>query len=122
MGKETIENFVKELAKEFPTTTSGVEFKVEFGSKFAKISTFYTNTDVHGTDSTVWGFVAMKSFEFGNETLKFGDLLKAASWKKPAKISRGNIVDKSAMYDQCGPCYMDAVKELRSFSNKLSLL
>ena len=122
MSKEIIENFVKELAEEFPTTASRVEFKVEFGLKFAKISTFYTNTGVHGTGSTAWGFVALKSFEFGNETLKFGDLLKAASWKKPAKISRGNIVDKSAMYNEYGPCYMDAVKELRSFTNKLSLL
>ena len=45
-----------------------------------------------------------------NHNLKFGvlkgDLLKPASWKSPAKHSRGNIFDGSDKWNFYGPNYL----------------
>ena len=35
-----------------------------------------------------------------------GDLLKAATWKAPAKHARGNIIDGTARYGVYGPEYL----------------
>jgi hypothetical protein len=38
--------------------------------------------------------------------IKKGDLLKPATWKAPAKHSRGNIIDGTAMWGEYGPSYI----------------
>ncbi len=69
-------------------------FSVTFGRKYAKIM----SRDFNGSSSYVWGFVNMVT----------GDLLKAASWKAPAKHARGNIETASYgnNYVWTGPNYL----------------
>jgi hypothetical protein len=66
------------------------------GSKFMKIQ----------HNRSVWGFVSMYDGEFQGVPIKKGDLMKAASWRAPAKHSRGNIFDGTAKYKWTGPEYL----------------
>jgi hypothetical protein len=66
------------------------------GSKFIKIQ----------SGSSVWGFVCMYDGYFQGLPVKKGDLMKAASWRAPAKHSRGNIFDGTAKYKWTGPEYL----------------
>lgn len=118
--KNSIEKFVNGLNVEFPERK--IEYSIEYARKFAKITYRYNSNFINSGSSSTWGFIALSEFEFGKELLKPGDLLKAASYKKPAKGQRGNILDLSAMYDAYGPLYMDSVNELRSFGKKLELI
>ena len=70
------------------------ELTVTYGRKYAKIM----------TDTSVWGFVALSEDSSKNQLA--GDLLMAAGWKKPAKHSRGNILDGTAAYSCYGPAYL----------------
>ena len=70
--------------------------QVKKGQKYIKI--------IDG--SSVWGFVSLiEGVNKGSLVLK-GDLLKPASYKSPAKHSRGNIFDGSAKWEFFGPSYM----------------
>ena len=70
--------------------------QVKKGQKYMKI--------IDG--SSVWGFVSMiEGVNKGSLVLK-GDLLKPASYKSPAKHSRGNIFDGSAKWEFFGPTYL----------------
>mgnify|MGYP006001208145 FL=1 len=70
--------------------------QVKKGQKYMKI--------IDG--SSVWGFVSMfEGVNKGSLVLK-GDLLKPASYKSPAKHSRGNIFDGSAKWEFFGPSYL----------------
>ena len=92
--KESIINFVEVELQDSVTTyyTKNLsrlaipKMEVSFGKKYAKVI----------TDTTVWGFVDLSN----------GDLLKAASWVKPAKHSRGNILNGTAQYSVYGPTYL----------------
>ena len=66
------------------------------GSKFIKIQ----------SGSSVWGFVCMYDGHFQGLPIKRGDLMKPASWRAPAKHSRGNIFDGTAKYKWTGPEYL----------------
>ena len=66
------------------------------GSKFIKIQ----------SGSSVWGFVCMYDGMFQGYPVKKGDLMKPASWRAPAKHSRGNIFDGTARYKWTGPEYL----------------
>jgi len=66
------------------------------GNKFIKM--------MHG--SSVWGFVSMVDGNHLGVPIKKGDLMKPASWKAPAKHSRGNIFDGTATYGMYGPNYL----------------
>lgn len=66
------------------------------GSKFMKIQ----------SGGSVWGFVSMYDGEFQGIPIKKGDLMKPASWRAPAKHSRGNIFDGTAKYKWTGPEYL----------------
>ena len=70
--------------------------KVKKGNKFMKL--------IDGT--SVWGFVSMFEGEHKGVPIKKGDLLKAATWKAPAKHARGNIIDDTARYGVYGPEYL----------------
>jgi hypothetical protein len=51
------------------------------GSKYIKIT----------TGGSVWGFIVNTK---NDKKFKYGDLLKAASWKAPARnFARGNVID-----------------------------
>lgn len=87
-----------ELKKVYETSGFSVWNPLTFkkGSKFIKIR----------HSSSVWGFVCMYDGEFQGEPVKKGDLMKAASWRAPAKHSRGNIFDGTAKYKWTGPEYL----------------
>ena len=56
--------------------------------------------------TSCWGFVSMEDGENKGVPVKKGDLLKPASWKAPAKHSRGNIFDGTAKWEYYGPTYL----------------
>lgn len=94
-----------ELAKKYDGNKLNKEWNVEFGKKYAKITDSYSNIQGLRT-SSVWGFIVLKECTVGGIDYKPGDLLKAASYKAPAKHARGNIMDGTADYDIWGPTYL----------------
>ena len=78
--------------------TKTLDLKLKPGRKFIKV--------VEGT--RVWGFVAkVDGIHKGLPMLK-GDILKAATWRAPAKHSRGSIFDKDMheSFSWTGPNYL----------------
>ncbi len=73
-----------------------VDSFVEVGNKFIRIW--------HGT--SCWGFISRVDGDLKGSPIKKGDLLKAATWKAPAKHARGNIIDGTARYGVYGPDYL----------------
>jgi hypothetical protein len=69
---------------------------VEVGNKFLRLW--------QGT--SCWGFISRVDGDLKGSPIKKGDLLKAASWKAPAKHARGNIIDGTARYGVYGPEYL----------------
>ena len=78
--------------------TKTLDLSLKPGRKFIKV--------VEGT--RVWGFVAkVDGLHKGVPMLK-GDILKAATWRAPAKHSRGSIFDKEMhkSFSWTGPNYL----------------
>ncbi len=72
------------------------ELTVEVGNKFIRL-----------WDGTMcWGFISRVDGDLKGSPIKKGDLLKAATWKAPAKHARGNIIDGTARYGVYGPEYI----------------
>lgn len=71
-------------------------FTVEIGNKFIRL----------WTGTTCWGFISRVDGDLKGAPIKKGDLLKAATWKAPAKHARGNIIDGTAQYSEYGPSYI----------------
>ena len=94
-----------ELAKKYDGNRLNKEWTVEFGKKYAKIT---DNYDTSGCRvKSVWGFVVLKECTVCGIDYKPGDLLKAASFKAPAKHARGNLLEGTAEYDLYGPAYLN---------------
>lgn len=94
-----------ELAKKYDGNRLNKEWTVEFGKKYAKIT---DNYDTSGCRvKSVWGFVALQDMTVSGIQYKRGDLLKAASYKAPAKHARGNLLEGTAEYDLYGPAYLN---------------
>lgn len=55
---------------------------------------------------STWGFIAKKDVITSTKSFRKGDLLRAATASAPAKHSRGNIVEGTAMYGPYGPEYL----------------
>jgi hypothetical protein len=72
------------------------ELIVEIGNKFIRLW--------QGTGC--WGFISRVDGDLKGSPIKKGDLLKAATWKAPAKHARGNIIDGTARYGVYGPEYL----------------
>ena len=75
-----------------------LDLKLKSGSKFIKV--------IEG--NRVWGFIAkVDGVHKGLPMLK-GDILKAATWRAPAKHSRGSIFDKDMhkSFSWTGPNYL----------------
>jgi hypothetical protein len=71
--------------------------RYEKGSKYVRI----------WDGTTCWGFVSMKTGENKGVEVREGDLLKPASWKSPAKHSRGNIFEGTDTWNYYGPNYLN---------------
>ena len=81
---------------------SGIDKQLELylkpGRKFIKV--------VEGT--RVWGFIAKIDGTHKGLPMKKGDILKAATWRAPAKHSRGSIFDAEMhkSFSWTGPNYL----------------
>lgn len=69
---------------------------VEVGSKYIRL----------WVGTGCWGFISRVDGDLKGSPIKKGDLLKAATWKAPAKHARGNIIDGTANYGVHGPSYI----------------
>jgi hypothetical protein len=72
------------------------ELTIEIGNKFIRL----------WGGTTCWGFISRVDGDLKGSPIKKGDLLKAATWKAPAKHARGNITDGTARYGVYGPEYL----------------
>ena len=98
-----VKNFIKELnefRKDYyvkaDMPNQWKELTVEIGNKFIRL-----------WDGTgCWGFISRVDGDLKGSPIKKGDLLKAATWKSPAKHARGNIIDGSARYGVYSPEYL----------------
>jgi len=72
------------------------ELTVDVGNKFIRL----------WDGTTCWGFISRVDGDLKGAPIKKGDLLKPATWKAPAKHSRGNIIDGTAQYGVYGPSYI----------------
>ena len=97
--KEFIEKLDKERKEYYEKADMPKQYQpvsVEVGNKFIRIW--------HGT--SCWGFISRVDGDLKGSPIKKGDLLKAATWKAPAKHARGNIIDGTAKYSVYGPEYI----------------
>ena len=104
--KSAVEKFVKKINanrvkqwKKDKHTLPLEIVKVKYGKSYAKLIVF--NRD--DKPGSVWGFVSMD--DNPKTGARKGALLKAASWSKVAKGSRGNILDGTARWSFHGPEY-----------------
>ena len=85
--------------RKFAGTGRSMKLSFQNGRKFIKVT----------KDNSVWGFIVKKNGYHKNERVVPGDVLKAASWRAPAKWVRGNIYDTSLHWDWLrwtGPIYL----------------
>ena len=76
-----------------------LDLSLKPGRKFIKV--------VEGT--RVWGFIAKVDGVHKGVPMKKGDILKAATWRAPAKHSRGSIFDSEMhkSFSWTGPNYLN---------------
>jgi hypothetical protein len=98
-----VANFIKKVNaerkkyyKKINLSNKEPDLVVEIGNKFIRLW--------QGT--SCWGFISRVDGDLKGSPIKKGDLLKAATWKAPAKHSRGNIIDGTARYGVYGPEYL----------------
>jgi hypothetical protein len=98
-----VANFIEKVNKErkeyydkINLSSKEPDLVVEIGNKFIRLW--------QGT--SCWGFISRVDGDLKGSPIKKGDLLKAATWKAPAKHSRGNIMDGTARYGVYGPEYL----------------
>ena len=96
-----LENIKIDYAK-WTTWEEGIErfnngIRTEDGRKYTKV--------IQG--SSVWGFIAKADGVVKGVPCKKGDVFKAASWRGPARYTRGNIfADNQNYFQWTGPNYM----------------
>ena len=88
---------VRELVQGGGRKKLGYDLTYKRGRRYDKLIKLTRN------QRSVWGFVERST----------GDILKAASWRAPAKTLRGNIFDPDPMENMSwtGPAYLDTLKE-----------
>ena len=98
-----VANFIKKVNaerkkyyKKINLSNKEPDLVVEIGNKFIRLW--------QGT--SCWGFISRVDDVLKGSPIKKGDLLKAATWKAPAKHARGNIIDGTARYGVYGPEYL----------------
>ena len=107
------------------TTKNGLSFDEAMDSLLLQIQVAYDNWTDNGKTldlslkpgrkfikvvegSRVWGFVAKVDGTHKGVPMLKGDILKAATWRAPAKHSRGSIFDKDMheSFSWTGPNYL----------------
>jgi hypothetical protein len=97
----TIEDFMNVLTSqlnEYYNAQFGravVDIKLNTGTKFHKIT----------VNNSAWGFIARNNGVLKGRPYLRGDLLKAATHRQPAAISRGNVIE-GCNYTPYGPNYL----------------
>ena len=93
-----LEKIQEDYAKLGMTHRTSLDLSLKVGRKFIKV--------VEGT--RVWGFIAKENGVHKGEVMLKGDILKAATWRAPAKHSRGNIFHKEfhKSFSWTGPNYL----------------
>ena len=93
-----LDNIQKDYAKLGMTHRTSLDLSLKPGRKFIKV--------VEGT--RVWGFIAKVDGTHKGVPMLKGDILKAATWRAPAKHSRGSIFDKEMhkSFSWTGPNYL----------------
>jgi len=98
--KKAVDMFVKGVQKMIDTdykknykNLKPPKVLVKKGGRYYKVS----KKEQSGTGHSVYAFID------GKEGVTFGDVLKPASWKAPAKHARGNVFDGSWGLKYCGP-------------------
>jgi hypothetical protein len=79
--------------------------EVKINKKYAKLMCVGNG----GDHKSVWGFIALVNGMIDGKQYSAGDLLKPASFNKPAPISRGSILDGTAKYDVYGPLILQKI-------------
>jgi hypothetical protein len=85
-----------EYYKNMASMKDRTDLTLEVGNKFLRL----------WDGTSCWGFISRVDGDLKGSPIKKGDLLKAASWKAPAKHARGNITDGTARYGVYGPEYL----------------
>ena len=99
---KAVDNLLVKIQESYDTWGAGMDKKLNLslkpGRKFIKV--------VEGT--RVWGFVAKVDGTHKGLPMLKGDILKAATWRAPAKHSRGSIFDKEMhkSFSWTGPNYL----------------
>ena len=101
---EAMDNLLVKIQESYDNwgSRTGIDKKLDLtlqpGRKFIKV--------VEG--NRVWGFVAKIDGTHKGLPMKRGDILKAATWRAPAKHSRGSIFDKEMhkSFSWTGPNYL----------------
>ncbi len=103
---KAVENLIKgvqakinaDYEKNYPNLTPCI-LEIKKGRRYIKINRVAQS----GSGHSVFMFIDAKQGE------TFGDILKAASWKAPAKHARGNVFDGKCGVDSVGvfgPAYL----------------
>ena len=107
LGNQEIEDFIEEIYTEIKSV-----YKRQYANLY-KMGRYTKPTYTEGrnyfkiiNDGACWGFVSKKNGFVKNSPVQVGDLLKPASWSSPAKHSRGNILNGTAMFTNFGPEYL----------------
>ena len=93
-----LDNIQKDYSKLNMKHRTSLDLELRPGRKFIKV--------VEGT--RVWGFVAKVDGTHKGVPMLKGDILKAATWRAPAKHSRGSIFDAEMhkSFSWTGPNYL----------------
>ena len=99
---DAMDNLLVKIQENYDKWGGGMDKKLDLelrpGRKFIKV--------VEG--SRVWGFVAKVDGTHKGVPMLKGDILKAATWRAPAKHSRGSIFDSEMhkSFSWTGPNYL----------------
>ena len=98
---EAMDNLLVKIQEDYDKRSYGgknMNLSLKKGRKFIKV--------VH--DNSVWGFISLVDGVHKDAPIKVGDIMKAASWRAPAKHSRGSIFDKEMhkSFSWTGPNYL----------------
>ena len=103
---EAMDNLLVKIEEDYQnwggnrTTNKGrtLDLSLKVGRKFIKVV----------KDNSVWGFVAKVDGVHKGVPMLKGDILKAATWRAPAKHSRGSIFDSEMhkSFSWTGPNYL----------------
>ncbi len=99
---EAMDNLLEKIQENYDNwsrfNSRTLDLKLKPGRKFIKVV----------NDNSVWGFVAKVDGVHKGVPMLKGDILKAATWRAPAKHSRGSIFDKEMhkSFSWTGPNYL----------------